>query len=204
MSEVIRLATSRQQKIERTRKKIIDAVIGIIVEGGFNSTSLRKVADRVSLPLVAVQKYFATMDDLLEAVLQLEHELLLDLVDNEELLTGSVKDRAAMYVTLVWRHYQTDLSRATLDILLAARTHRQAISLAALTEQQSKKHLRRIRQVFPECQLDDRNLSEVLITVHCFLTGLAVETFLQPRVISIGVYLRRITHSMVAMLKDKD
>ena len=85
---------------------------------------------------------------------------------------------------------------------MATRSQREIVSLADLTQQQAIEQRQRIREIFPECKLDDRALSEVLTSTHVFLTGLTVETILEPKLVNIGGYLRRCTRAMTMMLKN--
>lgn len=106
-----------------------------------------------------------------------------------------------MFIALSWRHYQSKLYLAAMEVVLATRSQRDVLALVHLTEQQAVRHREQIRKIFPDSPLNDRELTEVLVTIHCFLTGLTMEIVMEPHLSNIGGYLRRISKSMVAMLQ---
>ena len=183
------------------REAIIDALVEVITEEGFVAATNRRIAERAKVSVGTVQYHFSTKAHLFEIVLQRCHQEFLLLVADDALLSGKLESRVNLFVVMSWRHYQSKLYLATIEILMATRSQREIVSLVELTEHQAVEQRRRIRQIFPECQLDDRALSEVLTSTHVFLTGLTVETLLKPKLVNIGGYLRRCTRAMVVMLK---
>jgi len=183
------------------REEIIDALVEVITEEGFVAATNRRIAERAKVSVGTVQYHFNTKAHLFEIVLQRCHQEFLLLVADDALLSGKLESRVNLFVVMSWRHYQSKLYLATIEILMATRSQREIVSLVELTEHQAVEQRRRIRQIFPECQLDDRALSEVLTSTHVFLTGLTVETLLKPKLVNIGGYLRRCTRAMVVMLK---
>ncbi|ARN75814.1 TetR/AcrR family transcriptional regulator [Oceanicoccus sagamiensis] len=183
------------------REKIIDALVALITEQGFVAATNRRVAEWAEVSQSTVQYHFSTKARMFEAVLQRCHAEFLQLVDNDALLSGRLEARANLFVVLSWRHYQSALYLATIEILMATRSQREIVTLTQLTDHQAVEQRQRIREIFPECQLDDRALAEVLTSTHVFLTGLTVETILEPKLVNIGGYLRRCTRAMVVMLK---
>ena len=183
------------------REEIIDALVEVITEEGFVAATNRRIAERAKVSVGTVQYHFSTKAHLFEIVLQRCHQEFLLLVADDALLSGKLERRVNLFVVMSWRHYQSKLYLATIEILMATRSQREIVSLVELTEHQAVEQRRRIRQIFPECQLDDRALSEVLTSTHVFLTGLTVETLLKPKLVNIGGYLRRCTRAMVVMLK---
>ncbi len=183
------------------REEIIDALVEVITEEGFVAATNRRIAERAKVSVGTVQYHFSTKAHLFEIVLQRCHQEFLLLVADDALLSGKLESRVNLFVVMSWRHYQSKLYLATIEILMATRSQREIVSLVELTEHQAVEQRRRIRQIFPECQLDDRALSEVLTSTHVFLTGLTVETLLKPKLVNIGGYLRRCTRAMVVMLK---
>lgn len=198
MSKIIPLREAKPP----ARDDIINAVVELITQQGIAAVTSRKIAESAGLPLGSIQHHFGSKEQMLEAVLERCHQIFLILVNNEELLKGSLEERAAMFIALSWRHYRSDIYVATLEILIATRSHRNVVSLVQLTKQQAAAHNKRIREIFPECPLDDRALSEVMIASHCSLTGLTVEVILQPKLVNIGGYLRRIASALEMMLVD--
>lgn len=59
-------------KGDRRRAEILDAARRLLVEDGYDRFVLREIASRVGVTLGNLQYYFATRDDLLEAVVRAE------------------------------------------------------------------------------------------------------------------------------------
>ena len=192
MSNVVQLTTKKKTaKPDDSREKIINAFVEIVARENFSVATNKRIADKAGVSLGTVQYHFSTKSKMLEAVLELAHADYLQLIDNNTLLTGSYDDRVMLFVSLSWRHYQSDMYLATLEILMVTRGQRELVSLVNLTEAQAAKQRNRIREIFPECKLDDRQLKEALNTLNSFLTGLTVQTILVPSLVNIGGYIRR-------------
>ena len=69
LAEMVELVRDRQPLTERKRE-ILQAALSIIVEGGFESLSLRRVADEVGVKLPSVQYHFGSKDGLVGALYQ--------------------------------------------------------------------------------------------------------------------------------------
>ncbi len=193
---------SKPRESVASRQKIVEAVIELITEGGFETADqYQRIADRAGVSLGTVQN-FGNRTQLLDAVFLYGHEKYLSLVDHEELQKGTLHERVQLYVTLSWQHYQSDLYLAVLEILLATRSRRDASTYLQLAPELGEHHRAQVRKIFPECQLDDRNLMEVMRSTHCFLTGLAIDKLLEPDLPNLGGYLRRVVLSMKAMIED--
>ena len=204
MSTIFSLTTaSKSSKAEAHRHKVVKAVVELITENGFHAASQQRIADRAGVSLGTVQN-FGNHTQLLDAVFQYAHETYLSLVDNEELLEGTLKERVQLYVTISWHHYQSDLYLAVLETLLATRNQRTVSTYLLLQPELEKNHLAKIRKIFPECTLDDRNLIEAMRCTHCFLTGLTLDKLLEPSLGNLGGYIRRAIQSMTAMIENKD
>ena len=201
MSSVISLNAANKSPQEVTRLKIINAVVELVTEGGFDTASQQRIADRAGVSLGAVQN-FGNHTQMLDAVFQYGHQVYLSLVDHEELLKGTMRQRVQLYVTLSWQHYQSDLYLAVLEILLATRSRRDVSTYLQLAPELGERHRAQIRKIFPECKLDDRGLMEVMRTTHCFLTGLTIDKLLEPSLSNLGGYLRRAELAMAAMIED--
>lgn len=68
------LVDASRSKGERRRDEILAAARGLLVVDGYDHFILREVAARVGVTLGNLQYYYATRDDLLEAVIRAEFE----------------------------------------------------------------------------------------------------------------------------------
>ncbi|MDV6011191.1 TetR family transcriptional regulator C-terminal domain-containing protein [Haloechinothrix sp. LS1_15] len=62
--------TGSTPKGERRRAALLDAGVGLLVEGGFDAVRHRAVAERAGLPLASTTYYFSSLDDLVAAVVE--------------------------------------------------------------------------------------------------------------------------------------
>lgn len=52
------------EDIEKTREKILDTALDIIIEEGFNNLSVRKIASRVGITATTIYNYYTNKDEL--------------------------------------------------------------------------------------------------------------------------------------------
>ena len=198
---VVSIRRAAKANVVSAREKIVDALIKLVAEQGFVAATNRRVAESAGVSQSTVQYHFGTKACLFNALLQRCHEEFLQLLEDDALFIGKLEDRTNLFVVLSWRYYQSDLYLATIEVLMMTRSQGVIVSLVDLIEHQAAEQRQRIRQIFPDCELDDRALSEVLRYVHVFLTGLTIETILEPKLVNIGGYLRRLTRAVTTMLK---
>lgn len=202
VSQVISLVSaSRQGKTKERRHRLVEAVVELINEGGFDSLSPQLIAMRSGLSVTAV-KNFGSNNELCEAVFSECQASFLALLNNEALLEGTIRERSQLFVSLSWYHYKSDIYSATIEMFLAKRRREDMYSSVRLSKCQVIGYLKIARKIFAECELDDREFLEALRAVHCFLTGLALENVVKPDLSNIGGYLRMCTRAMAAMLEN--
>jgi AcrR family transcriptional regulator len=202
MAEVIPLKDAHKlDKNTVLRHKILDTAVELINEQGVAAVSTRSITKRAGVSVGSVQRMFGSKSAMLEAIHEHNVNVLLEMLYNDELLQGTLDERVSMYVAMCWRHYQSDLCLAALETLMATRRFRDLDSLTRLTEQQGVFFQKRIREIFPECQQDQRGLTLLLVHTHCALTGLTLETILKPTLVNIGGFLRQISDTMLAMIQ---
>lgn len=205
MSNIISFAESQPLKrADIIRNTIVLALVELVSEQGFAALTTQRIAQRAGVPLSLAEKYIGTKARLLELILQHCNDEYLVLMDHEALRDGSLEDRVTLLVNLSWCHCKTDLFLARIEMLMASRSHREASSLKAMSKQQAAAMRPRFRAIFPECRLDDRMLMESLVLMHSSLIGLVVQTLIEPKLVNIGGYLRRISRAMLAMLEAKN
>ncbi|PRY32675.1 TetR/AcrR family transcriptional regulator [Umezawaea tangerina] len=61
--------TAATPKGERRRQALVEAAIGLLVDGGFDAVRHRAVAERAGLPLASTTYYFDSLDELIAAAL---------------------------------------------------------------------------------------------------------------------------------------
>lgn len=189
-------------KTKIAREKIIGAAISLIRNGGFAAASSSKIAQQAGFTWGAAQHHFGSKEEILDAVLDLSHAEYTRLMDGAHLRVGSRRERVEAFIDLMWKHYQSDVYLAALEILLAARG-RQVSVQSIITERQSRGHVKTMREIFPDLKLTDRQVLDTLEFVHCFLTGLTVESVFEAKTNNAPQFLQRIKTMLDAMLNGK-
>lgn len=186
-------------KTKVAREKIIGAAISLIRNGGFAAASSSKIAQGAGFTWGAAQHHFGSKEEILDAVLDLSHAEYTRLMDDPQLRKGTAAERVELFIDLMWRHYQSDVYLAALEILLASRG-RQITVQSIISERQSRGHVKTLREIFPNLKLSDKQSLETLEFVHCFLTGLTVEGVFETKTDNTGTFLQRIKNMFAAML----
>ena len=186
-------------KTLRTRARLIDATLALIRDRGFAAATASRIARRAGVTWGAAQHQFGSKEGILEAILALAYARFIDTMNSPALRRGSRGARARLFVRLMWRHYQGDHYRVSLEILRSTRAARQQRA-RAWEQLQGRAHLRVVREVFHESHLSDAQLREALTFTHCCLTGLAIERIFESRVRHIERHLQRIARALGQML----
>lgn len=184
----------------RTQEAIINAVIALITEGGYAAASSTQIARRAGVSWGAVQHHFGGKDQILEAVLARSHRAFTERLSDARFTRGSLERRVERFVEAAWQHYQGSEYVATLEILLATRATRAPAGLPLSVDGAS--HLALWRRIFHDVALPEARLREAIYTAHCMLTGILLETVLEPRGFDARRYLRRLTKILLALLRD--
>jgi AcrR family transcriptional regulator len=187
-------------KSRRTQASIINAVIELINEGGYLAASSTQIARRAGVSWGAVQHHFGGKEEILEAVLSRSHETFVERFADARYARGTLDQRVARFVEGAWQHYQGSEYMATLEILLATRSRRGAQQLEIRLNHAS--HLELWRRIFHDVALSDARMQEAIYTVHCLMTGILIETVLEPESFDEKRYLRRLQRILVGMLGE--
>jgi AcrR family transcriptional regulator len=171
---------SRQAaKSRATQDKIINAVIGLIREKGYLAASSTEIARRAGVTWGAVQHHFGGKDEILGEVLERSHRAFQQRLDSPSFAKGSPAARVGRYVDAAWEHYRGDEYMATIEILLATRGHGGVVEDLSVGRSREE-HLGLGRRIFHDSKASKQRLQEAIYVVHCMLTGILIETVLEP------------------------
>lgn len=187
-------------KTQRTRENIIGAVISLIKEGGYSNASSSRIAERAGITWGAAQHHFGSKEEILEAVMNIAHEMLAARMADPKLRTGVLAERVDQFIEQMWAHYQDDAYLAMLEILLATRGFHEEAP-ANWEDRFSRDLLIALREIFAEAKLDEARAREMLTFVHCFLTGLTIERVFEQKVRNVARYLQRVKQMVLVMLQ---
>lgn len=114
---------SRAEQREDTRQAILDATIASLIENGQAATTTRGVAERAGVSQGAVQHYFPTRGELLDAaVRKLADQSAQAVVETYSAIAGTDRERVAELVDELWSLAQLAPIGVGLELLTTART----------------------------------------------------------------------------------
>ncbi len=182
-----------------TQDRIINAVIGLIREKGYRAASSTEIAKRAGVTWGAVQHHFGGKDEILGEVLERSHRRFQQRLDEPAFAKGTPAARVGRYVDAAWAHYCGDEYMATVEILLASRGHGAAIEDMSISRSREE-HLALGRRIFHDSTASKQRLQEAIYIVHCMLTGILIETVLEPTGFNPKVYtghLKRVVKTLL-------
>jgi AcrR family transcriptional regulator len=186
------------RKAQRTRARLLDATVAIILEQGLGAATAQGIARRAGVTWGAAQHHFGSKANIFEAILASAYARYIDAMGEPALRRGLRTERTRRFVARLWSHYQSNYYRVSLEILRATRRHRPL----AWEQRQGRVHLRVVREIFRD-SLSDARLREALTFTHCCLTGLAIERIFESRVQHIERHLGRIARALESILAQR-
>ncbi len=134
--------TWQTRKGELMRQRIVDATINCIVQHGYHSTTMARVAESAGVSQGAMQYHFASKLDLIEAAIHcLEQRRLRDR-DRDLAERPQGVDPLAHGIEVYWQHVSHPEFVAYQELLLAARTNPE---LAAVLKPAYRRFIRQYR-----------------------------------------------------------
>jgi TetR/AcrR family transcriptional regulator, regulator of cefoperazone and chloramphenicol sensitivity len=113
-----------QVRGDRTRAIIIDETIRCVIEEGFSAASANHIAERAGVTWGVIQYHFGDRNGLLSAVVAHGYEKFRGTIESATVPESPPDQRVAAVVTAAWAAFSSFESRASLEILIAARAGR--------------------------------------------------------------------------------
>ncbi|MEV0676210.1 TetR/AcrR family transcriptional regulator [Actinosynnema sp. NPDC050436] len=116
---------TRQRQADRsagTRRKLMEATVGCLVEFGWSGTTTTVVAERAGVSRGAQLHHFRTRGELVAAAVEHLGAESVHHLRERAALVGSAPDRIVAVVELIADFYASDLFTAALELWVAART----------------------------------------------------------------------------------
>ncbi|GAB2551999.1 TetR/AcrR family transcriptional regulator [Nocardia heshunensis] len=114
---------SRAEQREDTRVAILDATLASLVEHGHAATTTRGVAERAGVSQGALQHYYPTRAELLDAAIRHIADIMADaVVETYSAVAGSDRERVGVLVDELWTLAQVAPVSVGFEFLAAART----------------------------------------------------------------------------------
>lgn len=178
---------TQEERRAETRRKLLDATIKSLVDGGYPATTGRRVAAIAGVSRGAQTHHFPQMSDLVsEAVEHLADRRSAELRRAAQALRGR-DDRIPALVDLLWDDYTGDLFRAVVKLWIAADDDPQLSASLAPVERYVRVLARTVlAEVMTElAPIDDAPRRDELVArldiVVNAVRGLAVAELFEPR-----------------------
>jgi AcrR family transcriptional regulator len=82
-----------QEEIEKTRRKILDTALDIIIDEGFDSLSVRNIASRLGVTATTIYNYYKNKDELNLMIRLRGFQMLYDLMENRSADYSNIEAR---------------------------------------------------------------------------------------------------------------
>jgi len=204
MPPIQSLTSPRAQNARResTHTRVLDAAVTCIVEEGFQSSNLARIARYAGMTTGAIQHQFGDKATLLAEVVERGFERL---VDGLARLPGGalpVGERVAALVGALWAGYDASSTRASLEILLAMRgdegfQRRSLEFVAGMGERIDRLWM----GTFWDIDCGRGSHVEAQRLVFTTLNGLALERILVPGMPDTAPDLARLSRGVLAILE---
>jgi AcrR family transcriptional regulator len=167
--------TSHQQKKSAlTRDRIVIATLQCIIEFGYESTSVAKIAKLAQLSTGAMQYHFQTKIEAIKAAIEYLHDRRLADRQRDMANMPASADPLAYGIKVYWQHLNKDHFLAYQELVIAARSHPE---LSAVLRPAYKKFLKTWRddsnQQFPIWGHNQEKTDLVADAIQYLLEGLA-------------------------------
>ncbi len=189
-------------RTKKTRESILNAVISLLREGGYSAATSGNIAKRAGVTWGAVQHHFGSKEEILYNVLQLSLEHLIEHLKQQDMRQGHLAERTDKFVDCLWLHYQSDISWAAIEIMLAMRSNPEtADEVNKVTTEIAVNCLKNMKEIFIESPASDEDILHVLSYSHGLLIGLALQTAFIGERQDYNWHLKRIKNTVYNVLE---
>ncbi|MEO1310771.1 MAG: helix-turn-helix domain-containing protein [Pseudomonadota bacterium] len=163
----------QQQKSQDMKRRVRSAAIASLAELGYDRTSIKRVVERADVSQGALLHHFPTKTDLMAAVA--EH-LFGRAVRWARMMAGAGDAGLQSLTMRSWKEqFRTDEYAALLEILTAARTHKDLHArIAGTLRDWHDVNEAELVRLFREAGADDSRISSIVAISRCLMSGLLV------------------------------
>src|SRR5665213_1018221 len=123
-----------QQRGDRTRFAIVEETVRCINEEGFAAASANHIADRAGVTWGVIQYHFGDRNGLLSAVIAHGFQRFRRAIQSVSVPDGTSRERVEAVVEAAWAAFSSSESRASLEILISARSGQDQARVGELEE----------------------------------------------------------------------
>jgi AcrR family transcriptional regulator len=172
---------SRQaERSSRTRDRVLRSTVDLIRREGLSSASPVKIAQHTGLSWGAVQHHFGSKEQLLRRIVLASRDEFNAAVVDQNYAGLDLDQRISLFVDSAWRHYQSDVFLASVEITFWHRNRGIMLAEDVSGDDGRTSALARttMERVFAGTGADTDGLMEAMVYMHCVLTGLAFQDIL--------------------------
>jgi AcrR family transcriptional regulator len=167
---------TQEERSTETRRKLIDAAIGVSQESGYANLTITKVAEYAGLSNGAMQHHFSSRDDLVLGVLDALYPILDMPFEDIASRKLSVKDRVNTFVDLLWQIYSRPEYLVIWDIAFGTRGEPQLrAKLQAYQREITARVRKQLATAFADVDLTPEGADHIFSMVINCLRGLALQ-----------------------------
>lgn len=167
---------TQEEKTAETRRRLLDAAVGCLVERGYANTTTSEIAERAGLSRGAQLYHFPTKEELLTSAVEHLFELMFGEMKERVSRLTNVDDRRAMAIDLLWETANGRFMTAWIELVVASRTDsflRQSVSGA--NDRAAEFIDRSFRELFPRPEGADADYDLIPQLVVMLLEAMALE-----------------------------
>ena len=196
---------TQAQRSGATRAKILDATVRCLVERGYAETTTVEVLARADVPRGTLLHHFPTKVDLLVAAVRHVARRRLDGLAGELAALPAGHDRLDALIDVVWRHFNSPLFWAALEMWNAARTDAELRGALIPVEKEVFGMLHeRSRDLLEQTAPGDPRLATVVQFSFEVLTGLAMTGIVSGDLGRRELLIRRWKRAAAILLGRRD
>jgi AcrR family transcriptional regulator len=197
-------ASSRAQRSELTRTRVLDAAVACLEQRGFQATNLARIAEHAGLTTGAIQHLFPDKTALLTAVVERGFAQMVERLAQAPAGGASITERVDVLIDSVWKGYDASSTRASFEVLFAMRGD-DAFRRGSLafTLAMGQRIDRLWMGTFWDLPRDRARHLEAQRLVYTTLNGLALERTLVPGAFSAERVLATLKRSVVSILEGE-
>jgi AcrR family transcriptional regulator len=179
------------------------STVDLIRKKGLPSASPVRIARHTGVSWGAVQHHFGSKEELLRKIVLLSRDQFNEAVLSQDYSGLDLEQRVSLFVDSAWKHYQSDVFLASVEITFWHRNAGIALSEDISRDEGRTVALTRatIERVFAGTDAKIDNLVEANVYMHCVLTGLAFHDILSGSNNQILRHLAYCKHAMMEIIR---
>lgn len=194
--------SSRAQRSELTRTRVLDSAVACLEQHGFQATNLARIAEHAGLTTGAIQHLFPDKTALLTAVVERGFARMVEQIAQAPTAGASLEARVSVLIDSIWKGYDASSTRAGFEVIFAMRGDRAFRERSrTFTVAMGQRVDRLWMGALWDLPCERAQHLEAQRLVYTTLNGLALERTLIPGAFSAERVLVTLKRSVVSILE---